>query len=565
MANVFKLKSSFLTLFWLILGGILRLSNINTKPLWTDEFASILYARGDDYSTIPIAQIISAAELLEPLKGYPVYGWQRVSELLIQHNNHPPLYFLIVNTWQRLFPLDPAGYVSIYSTRYLSAFVGIFAILSLYWVAKTTFKSERIAQFSAALIAFSPFHIYLSQEARHYTLMTTLVIFSLGYCLYYINYLIRQKSFSAPFIFSWLGLNICGLLSHYFFGLTIIAEAIALIWLLWRKTIFINKLQLLQLVFVVMGVGSFSLIWITQILPVGYGSTMTDWIRLDMSNWLDFIWPIVQLFYVLMTMIFLLPVQASLWPIAIVSFVIIAIFSIQLYRLWQQSNSNQIIKPQYQALIFFLNRFIVSIWGLFAILTYRFGYDITRGARYSFVYFPAIILLVAITICSFWQQEIPIYFPLQKIFSCFSQSGCRAIAAIFCCSFLGGVSVITNLAYQKPYNPTSIIQKIAVDNQPALILTAYKSTVQTGEMMAIAWEKHQRSSPSDISFTLVPFQTNPKKYDDEINQLTEIIDHQQFKLWVLNLENSLTPKLCEHEQRTRQAGYYGHIYQCTKN
>ncbi len=564
MNDLLERKSHLLVSFWVIVGATLRLFKLGSKPPWTDEFATVLYARGDDYSSIPINQIISASELLEPLQGYPIHGWQQVSELLIQQNNHPPLYFLIINTWQRLFPLDSEGYISISGVRYLSVVFGVVGIFSLYWVAKQIFKSEKIAQFSAGLMAFSPFYIYLSQEARHYTLIITFVILSLGYCLHCINRLLQQKQFSSLFIFSWVGLNICGLLIHYFFSLTLIAEAIALMWLLWRKKISVNKQQFLQLGFVVIGVGVFSLIWITQVLPPSYGSTMTDWIRVDASDWLDFVWPIAQLFSALVTMVFLLPIQVDFLPIILVSLVTLAIFSIQLFRLWRQNFKNKLISIQHQPLVFFLNRFVVTIWGLFGILVYGFGYDITRGARYSFVYFPAIILLAAITLSYFWQKEINIYFPFQNILLPFSKSGSQAIALILCCSFLGGISVVTNLAYQKPYDPTSIIQKIEIDNQPALILTAHKSTVQTGEMMAIAWEQYQTSSPTDISFALVPFQSSPDNYRGDIKRLLKTFEPETFKLWIVNLEESFTPDFCSNEQLTRQAGYYGSIYDCVK-
>lgn len=135
-------RKSLLLLLWLCLGGLLRLYGLSRKPPWTDEFATVLYGRGDDYGAIAINKILSAADLLAPLKGYPVHGLQRVSELLIQQNNHPPLYFFLVNCWQRLFPLDEAGYISINAVRLLSVVLGIISIFLMYWMAKKRFSQK---------------------------------------------------------------------------------------------------------------------------------------------------------------------------------------------------------------------------------------------------------------------------------------------------------------------------------------------------------------------------------------------------------------------------------------
>ncbi|WP_160148533.1 glycosyltransferase family 39 protein [[Leptolyngbya] sp. PCC 7376] len=548
----------------MIIGGILRVFKLGSKPPWTDEFATVFYSRGDDYSQISINTIISPAELLAPLKGYPIHNLKDVAALLIQQDNHPPLYFLIANLWQKLFPLEADNYISINSIRYLSVIFSIVGIFAIYWIAKKSFKSESIAQISAALMALSPFNIYLAQEARHYSLIILVAIASFGYCLHCINCLLEKKALSYFIIFGWLSINICGLLTHYFFALTLIAQAIAFIWLLYTHKILPNKSQSLRIVSVVIGVAFFSLIWITQVLPSSYGSAMTDWIRLDYSDWSEFFFPVGQFIYALATMIFVLPVKAPVVSIIIVSGILMVIFILKLFRFWQQGISHQINNPQYQPLIFFLTRFVVIAWGLFIILTYGFGYDITRGARYHFIYFPAIILLVAIGMSHFWQRNNSQFFQSQKIFVFFSKSGSQAIALILSLSFLGSLTVINNLAYQKPYQPTPIIQQIEKDAQPALILTYHKSIVQIGEMMAIAWERYRSSSPSDISFALIPYQDNPENYHPDFEQIIAKYPNQEFKLWTLNLQEDSTPKLCETPQKTRQAGYYGYVYHCNK-
>lgn len=149
----------FLLWFWVILGGIIRLTNLGAKPPWTDEFATLLYSRAENYNQLPYDEILTGKELLAPLLGYPDQGVTEAAHFLIHYDNHPPLYFMVVNLWQRLFPLEMGGYISIDGVRLLSVLLSLLGIGALYGLAKWLFQSEKIAQLTAALMAFSPFDI----------------------------------------------------------------------------------------------------------------------------------------------------------------------------------------------------------------------------------------------------------------------------------------------------------------------------------------------------------------------------------------------------------------------
>lgn len=576
MVNPSSPRIPWLLLLWLGLGGFLRLYRLGDKAPWTDEFATVLYGRGDDYGAIAINQILSASELLAPLKGYPIHGFREVSTLLIQQNNHPPLYFLFVNLWQKIFPLDVAGYIFIDSVRFLSVIFGVISILVMYWIAKKNFHAEIVAQISAALITFSPFHVYLSQEARHYTLIILVAIASLGCCLHCLNSILQRQKLTLIFSGGWLLLNITGLLIHYFFALTLISWAIAFIWLFLKHKIMLTKAQILQISFVVLGLVIFGLIWCIQVLPSDYGSTMTDWIRLDRNDWLHYLWPLGQFIIALSTMLFVLPIQVSNISVVITSILLSGIFSYKILQFWRRGIQQYFIEQKQAPFIFFLGRSLFISWLLFVILIYGFGYDITRGARYHFIYFPNLILLLALGLSYFWQREYKehkIFIPIQNLFYFLKKSGSRAIATIFALSFLGSLCVVNNWAYQKPYNPTSILQQITASHQPALIVTPYKSTVQIGELMAIAYEQYRQQNPNiltkninnktnNISFALIPFQTQSEHYQTQLNQLIQQLPVEKFKLWTLNLQETQSPTQCINKQPTRQAGYYGYIYDC---
>ncbi|NJN73916.1 MAG: glycosyltransferase [Limnothrix sp. RL_2_0] len=418
-----RFRAAIALTFWTILGAVLRLIHLDSKPPWTDEFATLLYSRGDDYSGIPINEVVTAEALLEPLKGYPVHGVWEAANLLINQDNHPPLYFMGVNLWQRFFPLDEGGYISIYSVRLLSVIFGVLGIFGIYWVAKQVFRSEVTAQLSAALLAMSPFGIYLAQEARHYTLIICWAIASFRFCFYAIQLLMEKRRLSYRFVLGWIVFNCVGLLIHYFFLLTLLGQAIALLWLIRKSDLLVTKSQWLRLGLVGLGMSIFGLVWLTQVLPDSYGSTMTDWIRFDYQDWSDWISPVFQWAIALITMVILLPLQVPFIPTILVAGSLMIVMSIRLIKLWWRGINLQTKHLDMQPNIFFLSRFVVAIGGLFALVTYGFGIDITRGARYSFVYFSAVVLLLAAGLSPFWQQENVNFFGIQKLFKIFPKSG----------------------------------------------------------------------------------------------------------------------------------------------
>lgn len=551
--------------FWTMLGTILRLLHLDSKPPWTDEFATLLYSRGDDYSSIPINEVVTAEALLAPLKGYPVHGVGEVANLLIRQNNHPPLYFMGVNLWQRFFPLDESGYISIYSVRSLSVIFGVLGIIGIYWVAKQAFRSEITAQLSAALLAMSPFGIYLAQEARHYTLIICWAIASFSFCFYVIQQLTEKRRLSYRFVLGWIGFNCVGLLIHYFFLLTLLGQAIALLWLIRKSDLQVTKSQWLRLGLIGIGTSILGLIWLTQVLPDSYGSTMTDWIHLDYRDPIDWVSPLFRLAIALMTMVILLPIQTSFVPTILVAGILMIVVSIRLIKLWWQGINLQAKYPSIQPSIFFLSRFVVVVGGLFVLTIYGFGIDISRGARYSFVYFPAVILLLAAGLNPFWQKENVNFFGIQKLFKIFPKSGSQAIALILTISLCSSLTVVNDLGYKKPYAPDKLLANIQQNPQPAIILTPYKSTVQIGEMMAIAWEKYRQHNAQSLSFAFIPVREKTELYEQDIETLFATMSSENIQLWAINFFETLTIKGCEFSYRNSERGYYSEIHQCVNH
>lgn len=129
----------------LALGAFLRLEGLGRESLWHDEAWT--------------ASIIRK-------------GPGRLLEHLHHRDAHPPLYYLLLQTFSFLGTSEAA-------LRFPSALAGIAAIPLLYRLVSRLYGSAPAA-LAALLLAISPAHVYFSQEARCYTLLFLLCLVSLN-------------------------------------------------------------------------------------------------------------------------------------------------------------------------------------------------------------------------------------------------------------------------------------------------------------------------------------------------------------------------------------------------
>ena len=129
-----------------LLGAFLRFYRLGCQSIWGDEALTLQkYAIGGN-----LTQFLENA-------------WK--------NSFHPPLYFLIINYWQRLGDSE-------FMIRLPSAIFGIASIPLIYLLVKRLF-GEKYAGVAAMLLAISPFNVWYSQEARMYSLMLLLALGSM--------------------------------------------------------------------------------------------------------------------------------------------------------------------------------------------------------------------------------------------------------------------------------------------------------------------------------------------------------------------------------------------------
>ena len=127
----------WLLLFITIAGGVLRVLLLEKNGLWLDETFSIWMANH------------SIGDMLQ---------W------IVKIDQHPPLYYFLLHFWTGL------NGSSAYHARLFSVIFGTATIPIIYLIGKRM-SGAVVGICAAAILAFSTFNIYYSQEARMYTLL----------------------------------------------------------------------------------------------------------------------------------------------------------------------------------------------------------------------------------------------------------------------------------------------------------------------------------------------------------------------------------------------------------
>ncbi len=562
-------KQLLLVLLWTVIAFILRFANLDSKPLWTDEFSTLVFSLGNSFRGVPIDRPILLSSLLEPLQFRPNANTADVLRHLLLESNHPPVYFMLAHWWMRLFGHSEDSLVWI--ARSLPALFGVISVPAIYCLGRFASNSRLVGQCAAAMMAVSPYGIYLAQEARHYTLGILLVIASLFCLVLTIKKL--QNSTPLPIWAVLIGVifNCLGIAVHYFFALTLFAEAIVLIVLLWQQHFRLALPLYFRISVVVLGSLAGGLVWLPIFFSNKYGSELTNWIVSSDRTFLNWISPIFQALAGWITVISLLPVESPNLLVAIVSVVAMIIYFLWALPLLIGGIKTSLTIPENRLGTIILGWFVLGAIALFFSFTYILGIDLTRGARYNFVYFPGIILLLgsALAVIYNTSKAKSQWFNLPAI----EIDGKKAVLLIVLMGFVSGVTVNSNLGYRKYYKPDLLLPIIReVSKVPVLIATTQKTHVEIGELMGIGWEFRKntlrlRSGYWDSPLFLL---ANLKRETPEIASgiLEKTISKldKPLDLWLVNFRAPVDLKAqgCEVESRELPGvdGYEYQVYHC---
>ena len=500
-------KSYRWLLIWSGLGLLLRLTQLSLKPAWMDEVATAIYSIGNSTHDLPFDQVVGLAEILRPLTLSPSATVGDTVQYLIQEDRHPPLYFVLSHFWVMLFP-DVDGLPSLAALRACSALLGALAVPVAYWVGRVTYRSALAGSMAAALMAVSPLAIALAQETRHYGLASTLVTASLGCFALAFRRVWRYQSLGAGLVIGWIGVNALGFATHYFTVLTYTAEAMVLAAIAliqgrqqgWRILVQPVWLQLY-------GVGLGTALSIGAWWPILTGLEGSNQIlKSDLSQWTSWINPPVQ---TLIAWIFTLLTPITFFadtPLRLAAIVLSVLVMLAWWiRLIPLLIRGVLILEQdvdSHLGVWAIGGFLLAIMVVFAGVCYGYGTDITKGLRYTFAYYPAVVILMAGALSVYWPQRLPRgrcswIIPVWKR----RLSGRRLVQITWTLSLISTLFVVNNFAFLKFFSPNRFIPFVQAHSTYPVVLAApeprYEAKRAIGiEFLSVVWEIHRHFPPN---------------------------------------------------------------------
>ena len=545
----------WLLLLWTIIGTCLRFINLGELPPWTDESATVAFSLGNSFYNVPLNQFIDLQTLLEPLELNPNAGIGDVIHLLLTESTHPPLYFVLTHLWLKLFPSE-AGLASIWAARSLSALLGILSIPAIFYFARLVSGSLVSAQIAAAMMAVSPYGIFLATQARHYTLIILLTIASLSCFVVAFRSFERARTIPVWLVFVWIGINCIGVATHYFFVLTLAAMAIAFIPIVWRhfkqdKSVLI-KSQWRRIYLVAFGSLVGCLVWLPVLLTIR-GRSPTEWIYQSNAaeRWLE---PIGRFLIWLISMVILLPTSLYDFSLGIVIF--FGICSL-VFWYWYLPYLVYGLKQHTDGTSGLQTYFLAAI-ALFFLFTYL-GMDLTLAGRFHFVYFPVVITLIAMSLGYFWQDEDSQPKPVRYLWSNSIKRSKKIVAIFLSVGLLSGAVALFNFGYLQNHRPDLAIAKIVEGTRSDIaIATTYKHHGQTGRIIGLAWGlKNLPNIPSPQFFLAGEREILSAK----LSQLDRPLD-----LWLINFSDEIELEaqncLADLEARGMTGQYKYELYRC---
>lgn len=207
------LKQNWLLILIILLGLSLRLYHLGHASLWNDEATTIFG---------------SQEKIIDIIKYFWTSDW------------NPPLFWILMHFWINFFGISEIA------TRSLALVFGMGTIFVTYALAQSFFN-KKVALLSAFLMSISVFAIAYSQEARMYSLLMFLSLFS----MYFFHLLLTKRK--KKFFYVYLLFSLFIVLTHTL-GILLILAQTAYLLLRHKKNVFFLKILASHILFFLLAV-----------------------------------------------------------------------------------------------------------------------------------------------------------------------------------------------------------------------------------------------------------------------------------------------------------------------
>lgn len=156
-------------------GLSVRLIGLQKKIYWTDECFSLLNLSGASLTELDdalVAKRICSPNDILYFQRPQGSVWRTAETLLVSEPEQMPLYVTLTKAAACLTGIKD------HVARWVSCLVGTALIPLSYWLARELETHRATGCVGALLVSISPFHVFMAQEARLYTLWMTLIVLS---------------------------------------------------------------------------------------------------------------------------------------------------------------------------------------------------------------------------------------------------------------------------------------------------------------------------------------------------------------------------------------------------
>lgn len=176
--------------------------------------------------TFPTDSIVEMSSYRKYFNPSHEYGGKEVLSIMWRDQLHPPLYFILLHFYIKLFGN------SIFLLRMFSAIISLFTVVSGYLLGKEIFNKS-VGIWVALLFALSPYLLEYSIMIRMYPLATCLALLS---TLYLFRLLKSHKiNFQNRYLYFYMLISIAGLYTYYSFSVVLLSHFLMVIVIKWKK------------------------------------------------------------------------------------------------------------------------------------------------------------------------------------------------------------------------------------------------------------------------------------------------------------------------------------------
>jgi mannosyltransferase len=225
----------------LLAGFAVRVWKLGSTSLWIDEVFTDLWSRADAHNFFP---------------------------MIFENGTLGPFYFIL----NRLFPHNNELML-----RLPSLLMGLFSIALFMFVVQRWYKQPNLTLIAGALLAFNPYHVWMSRVARPYAIMFLLSLLA----SYFFLELLNGKRTRT----NWIGFVVasaCAYSTHYYAAMLPMTQYILFAFVLRSNRYFFRRWMLAQIIAVIP-----LMIWIVALMRQDAVALGIGWI--PKPEWQDLI------------------------------------------------------------------------------------------------------------------------------------------------------------------------------------------------------------------------------------------------------------------------------------